>query len=220
MEGTYYDPKTKRLGLQIRDPAKNYDAYPIIAAAEANDADGIAAAWAEAESAPEKHKNNRGQNVFHVLCRFGHLAALKALFELRNLEERAMARSCFDRAVRELDGNKQRCLHLAASHPAVLDVLLTRVYGRRGGGSINGVDFKLRTPLHRASLVGCKESVLMLLEAGAEVCAPSHPCPPHPQPPPPPTPRLSRQLPPRCTQVLCHGTSCGPCPPLSFSLSL
>jgi hypothetical protein len=46
-----------------------------------------------------------------------------------------------------------------------------KVFGRRGGaagaGPVNGVDYKLRTPLHRAALLGVSESVRILLGARA-----------------------------------------------------
>jgi ankyrin repeat protein len=165
--GTYYEPSTGRLGLQLKAEDKDYTVYPIHTAAAAGDVAGMRAAWAADERAPV-HTNNRGQNMFHIMARFGHYKALKAVFSLRGNDDRVAAREAFDRGIRALDNNKQSVLHLAVSNDEVMDFLLTRTFGRRGGAAINGVDYRLRTPLHRAALLGSLTVVTMLLEAGAD----------------------------------------------------
>jgi ankyrin repeat protein len=167
MQGTYFEPSTGRLGLQLKVEGKDYTIQPIHAAAAAGDVAGLKAAWAADDKAPH-YSNNRGQNAFHILARFGHFKALKAMFDLRGADDRAAARDAFDRGIRDLDRNKQRVLHHAAGNLAAMDLLLTRTFGKRGGAAINGVDYRLRTPLHRAALLGALAVVSLLLEAGAD----------------------------------------------------
>lgn len=69
---SYYDIKRKKLGLQLRDPTKDYDIHPIHAAAGVGDVDTLMRCWDEEDSSVTFH-DKRGQNVFMILSRFGHL---------------------------------------------------------------------------------------------------------------------------------------------------
>mmetsp|Transcript_96 Transcript_96/g.103 ORF Transcript_96/g.103 Transcript_96/m.103 type:complete len:457 (+) Transcript_96:66-1436(+) len=165
-EGTYFDPSKRRLALQLRNPDKVYEVDPMHSAAEAGNFERILKAWHEEDNAIV-HPNHRGQNCFHLLARFGHHAAFVKLFEFRLGDLKPSMQNAFDRGIRDVDKNKQRVLHLCVQFPLLVDLLLAKVFGRRGGNAINGIDYKLRTPLHRACLLGCVDSAEVLLSAGA-----------------------------------------------------
>ena len=72
--GTFYDTKKKRIALQLKDPHKDYEIKPIHLAAEAGDFSGILKVWEQTDMEEAiGWTNSRGQNVFHLVARFGHL---------------------------------------------------------------------------------------------------------------------------------------------------